>query len=424
MIHERADSSGSLNCAVRSRIVVPVGIPPIEDGVLVVERGKIQTVARWSEWPGHSRYPVVDLGETILLPGFVNCHCHLDYTALAGTIPPPRNFAGWLDAIVTLKAKRELSDYRRSWIAGARMLERSGVGSVLDIEAVPELLPEVWNATSLRVWSCLELIDLRSPENPVSLMAAAEKRRRRLNRTRSNHCGLAPHALYTASDELLRLAADAGGLFTVHAAESEAERDMYLTASGPLHSWLERWGPVNRAGEGSPITLLERTGALRRRPIIAHANYLSPGEEDLLAQGQATVVHCPRSHRYFGHDPFPWERLQKAEVNIALGTDSLASCPANQGGQPVLDYFLELTTAANSHPTLSPTILLNWATVNGAKALGQAQNLGKLLPQYQADFTAINYHGRTNEACEAIVYHQGEPAAAAVNGRWTIPPAT
>src|SRR6185503_4520433 len=89
---------------LRARIVLPVCRPPIDDGAVCIVGNRITAVGRWSEVRPSPGDTVVDLGETLLLPGLVNAHCHLDYTGMAGHIPPPKSFTDWIKGMVALKA--------------------------------------------------------------------------------------------------------------------------------------------------------------------------------------------------------------------------------------------------------------------------------------------------------------------------------
>ena len=73
---------------LRARVVLPVSQPPIDNGAVVVAGSRILSVGRYSALSAQERSNVVDLGESILLPGLINAHCHLDYTGFAGRIPP------------------------------------------------------------------------------------------------------------------------------------------------------------------------------------------------------------------------------------------------------------------------------------------------------------------------------------------------
>src|SRR5580704_6466605 len=145
-------NSGQL--ILRARIVLPIAAPPIENGAVLIYRDRIAVVCAWKDFPPQFKSPgadkILDLGDAILMPGLVNAHCHLDYTGMAGTIPPPRSFVDWLKQITTNKSGMIYSDFAGDWLAGARMLLATGTTTVGDVEMVPELIPEVWSATPLR----------------------------------------------------------------------------------------------------------------------------------------------------------------------------------------------------------------------------------------------------------------------------------
>src|SRR5882762_9972365 len=155
---------------LRARLVLPVSRPPIPDGAVLVSGERIKAVGRHRDLASRAGKNATDLGEVVLMPGLVNAHCHLDYTDLAGQFPPPRVFTDWLKQITTAKSQWAYSDYAQSWLKGARMLVRTGTTTVGDIEAVPELLPEVWNSTPLRVVSMLELIGITSRREPAAIL--------------------------------------------------------------------------------------------------------------------------------------------------------------------------------------------------------------------------------------------------------------
>src|SRR5687767_493716 len=160
---------------LRARIVVPVCAPPIDDGAVIVRGERIEAVGRFADL-GQSESEVIDLGDSILLPGLINAHCHLDYTDMAGKLFPARNFSDWIKAIVALKAEWSYTEFADSWLKGAQMLLRAGTTTVVDIESVPELLPDVTTSTALRVISCLELLSVRSRLNARQMVEAAVRK--------------------------------------------------------------------------------------------------------------------------------------------------------------------------------------------------------------------------------------------------------
>src|SRR4051794_15821818 len=88
---------------LRARAVLPIHQAGIANGAVVIQCGRIHSVCRWKNLPGELRGGAIDLGETIILPGLINAHCHLDYTDMAGEFPPPRIFTDWLKLITTAK---------------------------------------------------------------------------------------------------------------------------------------------------------------------------------------------------------------------------------------------------------------------------------------------------------------------------------
>src|ERR1019366_3764182 len=191
---------------LRAKIVLPVTAPPIEDGAVFVDGNKISAVAPWKDLRPHLRKKASDLGEVILLPGLVNAHCHLDYTDMAGQLPPPQTFTDWIPLITAAKTEWSYSDYARSWLRGAHMLLRNGTTTVADIEAMPDLLPEVWDATPLRVISFLEMTGIRARRKPKEILREAVEQIDSLSHARCRAL-LSPHAPYSTLPELLKLTA-------------------------------------------------------------------------------------------------------------------------------------------------------------------------------------------------------------------------
>src|SRR5437660_2990676 len=174
---------------LRARVVVPVSQPPIPDGAVLISGNRIAGVRRWRDVPPDHRDAAFDLGSVALLPGLINAHCHLDYTDMAGQLAPPKLFTDWIKLIMATKAGWGYSDYAASWLNGAKMLVRTGTTSVADIEAVPELLPEAWETTPLRVFSFLEMIGISGRRQPRAILQEAADRIAALNIGRC-HAGL------------------------------------------------------------------------------------------------------------------------------------------------------------------------------------------------------------------------------------------
>lgn len=375
----------------RSRTVVTMDGPPIADGAVVVQAERIAAVGAWPEVRQRfTSEPVTDLGERTLLPGLINAHCHLDYSTLRHAILPQASFADWIGRINAVKRTLHADDYLAAIARGLAESRRWGTTTLFNVESFPELM---WKMAPplLRTWWFYEMIDVRQPAPTEELVAGVllffqEDRPGWLG----GH-GLSPHAPYTASPELYRLARDCarrhGMPWTTHLGESRDERAMFLEAKGPLHDFLKGLGrPMTDCGGGrSALAQLTANGALGPECLAVHLNHLEEADFALLAPGAPlaglNVVHCPLSHRYFGHDRFPLERLHALGANLCIGTDS----PASDGSFSVL---AELRALSQAVPALSPRELLTMATLNPARAIGLAGRLGCIRPGALADLVA------------------------------------
>ncbi|MEY4202245.1 MAG: hypothetical protein RLZZ265_3985 [Verrucomicrobiota bacterium] len=418
--------AGSKPFALRARVILPVSQPAIEDGAVFVFRGRITAVGRWRDLRRRAPARVHDLGDAVVLPGLINAHCHLDYSDMAGAIPPPRSFLAWIEAIIALKASWGYTDYAQSWLHGAHQLLRSGCTTVADIEAVPELLPEVWTATPLRVISFLELISVRRRQRPATLVRQASRKIQELPAGRCR-AALSPHALYTTNPELLKLARRAAHRarwpLTMHVAESATEWEMCRHGRGAMFDWLRKNGrDMGDCGARSPVQQLAALKLLDPRFLAVHVNHLAAGDAELLARSGASVVHCPRSHAFFQHAPFPFAELHAARVNLCLGTDSLASIGKENRRKPELDLFAELRAFAASQPGLAPEALLDLVTRNPAAALGEGGRLGELTRRAHADLLVLRPGSAPETAAETLVHTPPDVAGVMIAGLWAIEP--
>ena len=404
---------------IRARTVATMDGPPIEDGAVAISGNQIIDVGKF---PGvsarHSGQETVDLGEQALLPGLINAHCHLDYTCLRGKIAPQKSFADWIRAINAEKAKLAADDYLASITDGFTEAKRFGTTTVANLTAFPELVSQI--KSPIRTWWFAELIDVRSPERANELVDLAIK-----SLKSEEKWGLAPHALFTASRDLYRrceeIARRQNVLLTTHLAESREEMEMFRDGSGPLYEFMKSIGrPMDDCGKETPLenflTVRDSSTALRAARndkdwLIAHLNELTESDFDLLetAKRKFHVVHSPRSHGYFPHNRFPFEKLRALGLNICLGTDSLAS---NEN----LSLFAEMRAFQRSEPRISPDKILEMVTVNAALALHQENALGRIRPGFQTDLVAIPCNGGGN-LFEEILAFDGPVNWMMVNGR-------
>ena len=411
---------------LRARVVLPISARGIANGAVRISGGRIVEVGKWRDFTVSGGRGHIDLGEVVLMPGLINAHCHLDYTSMAGQFPPPKVFTDWLKVITDAKADWNYTDYAASWSKGAQMLVRSGTTTVGDVEAVPQLLPKMWESTPLRVFSFLEMIGITQRRPPQTVLQEACEKGSALKHRRCR-VGLSPHAPYSTLPELLRLSAPIarrrGWLLCTHVAESALEFNMFARKRGEMFDWLARSGrDMSDCGQGSPVRHLARYGLLGRNLLAVHLNYLGRGDLGLLRARRVNIVHCPRSHFYFRHDPFPLRALMRGGINVCLGSDSLASVCQKRGQPAELSMFEEMRALSQREPVLAAGKILQLTTVCGARALGLAGKAGELVPGAYADLIALPFTGKISGVYDAVLEHKGPVAASMIGGRWVILP--
>jgi aminodeoxyfutalosine deaminase len=394
---------------VRARTVVTMDGPPIENGAVAVSGNRIVDVGRCDDIKTRNAGNTLDLGEQVLLPGLINAHCHLDYTCFRGKIPSRKSFTEWIRAINAEKATLAPKDYIASINEGFAEAKRFGTTTIANLTVFPELISQI--QPPVRTCWFAELIDIRAPERANELVDSAIESlgRARLELVLSEAeggapLGLAPHALFTASSNLFRWCENISRrdniLLTTHLAESHEEMDMFRHASGPLYEFLKSIGrPMDDCGSKTPLELFLDSiggGGSPNRPraievnrpylswIVAHLNELTESDFELLEKSNSKfhVVHCPRSHSYFGHSPFAFDRLRSFGFNICLGTDSLAS---NES----LSLFAEMRAFQKEFPSVSAEEILQMVTVNPARALRYENALGQIRPGFGADLIGV-----------------------------------
>lgn len=353
-----------------------------------------------------------DLKNSVLLPGLVNAHTHLDLTHL-GPHPfdPDAGFTAWARMIVNARL-RDSDALRASVNDGIARTIAGGVVAVGDIAGVIQTGPiralqdsgllgvsfiEYFGVGTrqeemiARISTLLDRMNVSYESSDDRAHARDERRSAGANpevRPHDNaHIGLQPHAPYTAGLRLLEWTAQQHHLpLCTHLAETLAEREFISRGTGPFRDFLESMGfwddsILHEVGQGkTPIEHL--APALRAAPrgwLVAHVNDCNDNDLQLLAETKTSVAYCPRSSAYFRNHhslgPHRYRDMLHAGINVCLGTDSIVNLPPEEADRiSTLDEMRFLF----QRDATDPTLLLKMATTNGARALGLDPSLFSL----------------------------------------------
>jgi len=375
----------------RASWVCPVGRAPIENGVVeVASNNEITGVGSFADYDGPSER-VVDLGDGAIIPGLVNAHCHLEFSDLPCPLGQPGiRFADWIGLIVKSRADSNQQSATKKSAAIGQGIDQSVQSGVVGIgEICTSPFDPGDYASRTPVWILHFLEQLGSDE--TLLEKHRDQLSKHLDESSSDSAenesligqtlfGASPHAPYSCHPELVeqmcQLAAKNNRVVAMHLAETKAERELLDSQSGDFVELLKDFGVWNPKVFPNDRSILSTLATLSQcKSLIVHGNYLNDSELDFIAQHREhmKIVFCPRTHAYFQHDEYPLKRILKREIEIALGTDSLAS-------NPDLDLFSELKEVAKLFPQLTAEQILKMGTSNGAAALGLDSSLGTLKP--------------------------------------------
>ncbi len=373
--------------SVHARWIVPVSDAPIESGYVSISDGIILNVS--DQRPSGN---IIDLGDVVLTPGLVNAHTHLEFSDLKHPLgirdgECAVSFTDWIRLVIEHRINRPLAAENRKQVINQGIQESVDAGVVAMGEIVTSPYDFAYGMVEeIRVVAFLESLG-RSTKIIEARMAELEAA---IETWSSSRMGLSPHAPYSVHpvllEQMLRLANDSALPAAIHLAESKEELRLMQSIDGPfasLFQQLDVWEPESYEKNQKPLDWLKKLSEAKNSLVI-HGNYLSTEEIEFISHSPnpMTVVYCPRTHAYFGHDRYPLEDFLNKGINVAIGTDSRAS-------NPDLDLLSELKQIALNFPEMSTEKILSFGTLGGAAALGIDNEFGTIEPGKSARLTVI-----------------------------------
>ena len=367
---------------IRAGSVHPVTAPPISDGaVLVADDGRIAVVGAHADVPLPPGARRVEFPDAVLVPGLVNTHTHLELTHLAGR-NPEREFSRWIRTIRSLKDATTPEEFDHSAEQGVRDCWTAGVTCVADTGSTGAPLRALARLGARGIY--YQEVFGPDPADRAASLAELQAAVVRLGHVASarTRLGVSPHAPYSVSEPLYRAVADFARReslpLAVHLAESREETALVRDGAGSFADALRARGIAVVARHCSPVQYLVQLGVLASGNCLAiHCVQVDERDVALLRDAGATIAHCPRSNRAHRHGTAPLAAFRAAGIPVGLGTDSVVSAG---------DVNLWAEAAAAG---LEGEDALRLLTIEGARALGLAAEIGSLEVGKQADLAVF-----------------------------------
>jgi 5-methylthioadenosine/S-adenosylhomocysteine deaminase len=337
---------------------------------------------------------VVDAHRFALVPGFVNAHAHVAMAPLRG-LADDRDLGGFLERLFAVDAKRTEADVEAGAAAGVAEMLLSGTTSFLDLYYFEDAVARATEALGARGFLGWAVLD---PEMTTQTGAPLDNAHGFIDRWSGHDLVrplVAPQGVYVCNEATWlgakALAAEHHTLVHYHLSETRRE----------VHEHEKKTGM-------RPPLWLEKIGFLGPGQVAAHAVWMMRREIDALARASVGVAHCPSSNMKLATGGVaPVREMREAGVTVGLGTDSVASNNS-------LSMLREMHVAGllQKHQTwnasvLPAQVLLDMATLEGAKLLGVAAELGSVEVGKRADFSLVDLGHPTLVPArpEAIVSH-------------------
>ena len=349
--------------------IFPVVSGPLKNGILHVDdegritsvidtRGKIKEESQLEFYDG------------IIVPGFINAHCHLELSHLKNKIPEGKGLPAFIQAIKNMRETPE-DVIREAIVAADREMYKKGIVAAGDISNTPHSFPVKANSPVV-YHTFLEIFGLAENHTAVviqhlnHLLTEAKKYQLRFSIT--------PHSAYALSYDLLKQLAsmikEQQSPVSIHFLESEEEKILFTGKEGLLYEVLSATGNPHKK-EKHPLDVFAGMPLQHSHCLFVHNTFAQASDIKKIRQQirHPFLVLCPRSNLYIENTLPPVQELMGHGIPLAIGTDSLAS-------NHDLSVLEELKTLQALLPSLSLTELIPWATLNGAKALNLDETMG------------------------------------------------
>ena len=357
---------------------------PLKRGIITTDDdGVIISVAdtRGALVESHS----VEFYNGVIIPGFVNCHCHLELSHLKGEIEEHKGLGYFIEQVISKR------DFAQNDIASAAAnadmeMFQEGIALCADICNNDSSFPIKQNSR-IKYINLLETFGLDSAnaqkrtDEIISISKASKKHGLPFN--------FVPHSVYSTSLELFRTLkklSHANRVTSIHFMETEVESEFLSSHTGSIASTYKETGTMPslprlvKNHSDAVLNEIIPTGNL----ILVHNVFAD--NATITSINKRTNLFwclCPASNIYIEKKLPPAYMLKEENCSIVIGTDSLAS-------NKKLSVLEELKILQNHFPSISLEELIKWATINGAAALDETSSFGSIEPNKKPGLALIS----------------------------------
>ncbi len=390
---------------VSAEWIFPVTSPPLRNHVIEIEDEKIKQIR-----PATASENCI--AGTCLIPGLINTHTHLAYTALRNLFDD-LSFFEWIRKLTEFKYQKMTDeDVASSTRFGISECLRSGITTVADLSDLEISLREL-SRSPLRGIFYWEVFGIENEQADQTWKSVQEVFPRLISTYSSGRLkiGISPHACYTVRPELYRRIG-AWALrdeipVSFHLSESREEEEFISRRSGPIQEFLKTRASDWKILGKTSVEHLKETGIYETKPLLAHIVQASDSDLDLLASYDVSIAHCPKSNSKFGHGIAPVISMIERGLRVGLGTDSAAS-------NNRLDLFEESRFALFQQRTryepqkIKEQKMLEMMTIDGARAMNLQEKIGSLEIGKEADLVLLRtpaYYDSEKQVLNHLIYN-------------------
>jgi len=353
----------------------------IENGAVAIRAGRIVGVGTKAEIDARFRAKRrLDRPDAILAPGLINTHTHAAMSLFRG-IADDLKLEDWLEKYIFPAEARNVSPEFVRWGTRLGCLEMllGGTTTFTDMYYFEDVVAEVAKEAGMRGVLGETIIGFPVADNqtPAAALAFTEKYLARFRGDPLVVAAVAPHALYTNSDETLRasraLADKYHAPLIIHLAETKKENDDSLAAR-----------------HMTPTQVLDSLGVFSGRTIAAHCVWVNDRDMAILKARGVGVAHCPSSNMKLASGVAPVVRMLALDLAVGLGPDGPAGSNNDFNLFEEMDLAAKLQKVATMDPQALPaSAALEMATIRGARALGLEKEIGSLEEGKRADLITV-----------------------------------